>query len=220
MKIQTLLAAGALTLAANAMAENIPDNAKVVAGTYTVTVTNITKGQSFTPIIGATHRPGIRFFRTGMPASEGIEIMAEGGNTMPLAEALMSSELVGYTAGTDGLLMPGDSVSFEIEGDYIFQRLSVAAMLIPTNDTFFALNSMKLPQYYRETFVYAYDAGTEMNDESCASIPGPTCGGEGDNAEGGEGFVHLASGISGHGDLEPGAYDWRGPVARVEIKRN
>ncbi|MCP5118133.1 MAG: hypothetical protein GY953_45545, partial [bacterium] len=48
----------------------------------------------------------------------------------------------------------------------------------------------------RSVTVYAsaWDAGTEPNDESCTSIPGPpgVCGGEGFNPDrmGAEGFIH------------------------------
>jgi hypothetical protein len=71
----------------------------------------------------------------------------------------------------------------------------------------------------------AYDAGSERNDELCASIPGPDffeCGGPGGGSqvEGGEeGFVHVHSGIHGVGDLVPAERDWRNPVARISITR-
>jgi hypothetical protein len=67
--------------------------------------------------------------------------------------------------------------------------------------------------------VPAYDAGTELNDELCENIPGPLCGGGAVSAESGEGFVHIANGIHGIGDLAPELYDWRNPVAKVTIRR-
>ena len=47
-------------------------------------------------------------------------------------------------------------------------------MLIPTNDAFVGLNT-ELPHDFATKEVYAnvYDAGSEWNDELCASIPGP-----------------------------------------------
>ena len=51
-------------------------------------------------------------------------------------------------------------------------------MLVPTNDTFFAVNGRPGPKG-NDTITLvspAYDAGTEMNDELCISLPGPGCG--------------------------------------------
>ena len=127
--------------------------------------------------------------------------------------------LVYATASSEGLLGPGKSVTVEISGARKFDRLSLAGMLIPTNDTFVALNTVSLPRYYGSHTVPAYDAGSEYNDELCANIPGPVCGGAGPSAEDGEGFVHISSGIHGIGDLEASAYDWRNPVARITVKR-
>jgi hypothetical protein len=186
---------------------------------YEVTVTNITKGQSFTPILAATHHRSISFFELGDPVSEELATIAEGGNTAPLQAVLEASPQVVSTTGTAGLLAPGNTVSFEISAERR-SRLSFAAMLLPTNDTFVSVDAVALPRWgSRVYFAQAYDAGSEINDESCANIPGPTCGGAGFSAEDGEGFVHLAAGISGEGDLAASAYDWRGAVAKVVIKR-
>ena len=71
-------------------------------------------------------------------------------------------------------------------------------MLIPTNDAFVALNGVSLPRANRSTVVHmavAYDAGSESNDEVCANIPGPVCGGDGSSDGDGEGYVHVHSGI-------------------------
>ena len=71
----------------------------------------------------------------------------------------------------------------------------------------------------------AYDAGSERNDELCASIPGPffaECGGAGSGGKpgGGEGYVHIHAGIHGIGDLHPAQRDWRNPVAQITIRRS
>ena len=189
--------------------------------TYAVTVTNITPGQIFTPLLVATHRSDIAFFEPGAPASEALTALAEGGDIMPLKNALDAApELARDTATNGALLHPGESVTIEIQASGRFDRLSFAAMLIPTHDTFVALNSMPLPRHSRSTTVMAYDAGTETNDELCANIPGPDCGGAGPSpGDDGEGFVHVANGIHGIGDLAPEVFDYRNPVARVTIER-
>lgn len=190
---------------------------------FEVTVTNITKGQTFTPILAATHKSRIAFFEAGAEASPELALLAEGGNTAPLAEFLKSMpNTVNDISGNPGMLLgPGESVSFRITSQpRKFRRLSMVAMLIPTNDTFMAVNNVALPSFKKTVFANAYDAGSEPNDEICANIPGPVCMGVGDSPEaGGEGFVHISSGIHGIADLAPETYDWRNPVARIDIRR-
>jgi hypothetical protein len=189
--------------------------------TYEVTVTNITAGQAFTPIIAATHSSRIGFFDLGQPASEELEMLAEGGDTSAL-EALLNSlpSLTTDVETTEGLLGPGESVTLHIEGKQHKDVLSFAAMLLPTHDTFVAIDSVPLPVWRSTTtHAVAYDAGTEINDESCANIPGPYCGGAPYSMDDGEGFVHIANGIQGIGDLAPEMFDWRNPVASVSIRR-
>jgi len=198
---------------------------------YQVTITNITQGQIFTPILLATHKSSITLFNLGEPASMELEMLAEGGATAPLAGVLEdASRAVNDIQSGDALLGPGESVTFNIQGDSRREFLSLAAMLIPTNDTFVGLDSVRLP-WWGETSYYAraYDAGTEENDQSCANIPGPRCGGEGYSpvpGPGDEGFIHVGNGFHELGDtdtdgfevLGPATYDWRNPVAKVTIK--
>lgn len=189
---------------------------------YKVTVTNLTKGESFTPILAASHKKTISFFTLGEEALPELGQLAESGNVEPLNELLSGlPKLVKDTTTTEGLLAPGASTSFTIKASPRFDRLSIAAMLIPTNDTFFALNNKALPKRGKRQFlVYAYDAGTEPNDELCANIPGPPCFGVGDSPDvNGEGYVYISPGIHGEGDLVRSAYDWRNPVAQVVIQR-
>ena len=215
MRKTTLILAGLLasTLSLVAQAEHEIE-------TFEVTIFNITKSQIFTPILVATHHSSVILFTPGLAASSQLEIQAEGGATMPLQDLLDGNPNVLETVSTDGLLLPGQSVTVEIQADVHFNRLSITSMLIPTNDTFVGLRSMKLMPLRSAMFTLpAYDAGTELNDELCANIPGPDCGGEGDNTAGGEGFIFISNGISGIGDLEPDVFDWRNPVARVRVRR-
>lgn len=199
---------------------------------YEVTITNITKGQTFTPQLLATHTRNVSLFSVGEEASESLGIMAEGGDTAPLTEDLQS---LGYNVGDvqtiGGLLGPGQTASMQLEAAPYQRQLSVAAMLIPTNDTFAALNGGSLPFRGSRTFyLQAFDAGTEENDQLCINIPGPRCGGEGVSEEpmsGDEGFIHISNGFHDLGEadeegnerLTPFAYDWRNPVAKVVVTR-
>ncbi len=210
-----------ITLAPGALADYYDE-----AG-YEVTITNLTKASQFTPILAATHKRATRFFELGNEPSPGLANMAEGGDVSELlAEAIATGGVIDTAnsadvLGTPPLLFAGQSVTLKINGKRHGGRLSLAAMILPSNDSFIALNSVSLPR--RGTRVYyavGYDAGSEPNDESCLNIPGPLCGGAGGSPDaGGEGFVHVANGIQGIGDVNPATYDWRNPVARIEIKR-
>jgi hypothetical protein len=214
-------------------------------GEYEVTVTNLTRGQRFTPILVATHKQGVRLFELGSPASAQLETLAEEGETGPLAALLASMpEVKDVVTSTppppaSNLIDPGESITLRVETSGAFDHVSLAAMLIPTNDAFFALNGVEGPRGNSELtlFAPAYDAGTERNDESCGSIPGPgfiECvtdsnpGGDGGGAmiEGGEeGYVHIHAGIHGAGgglptsNLNASSRDWRNPVAKITIRR-
>jgi len=206
---------------------------------YEVTVTNLTPGQTFTPILVALHDPRQSLFTPGDPASEALGILAEEGDTAPLTEALENAGVPALQITTifgpdpstpPPLTGPGQSASIEVSGPRRRGRLSIAAMLIPTNDTFVSLNSVELPRFGQRTYIaLAYDAGTEANDQNCANIPGPRCGGEGVSApaDSDEGFVHVSNGFHelgsaddlGNEILGPMTYDWHNPVAEVTVRR-
>jgi hypothetical protein len=196
-----------------------------VAAEYEVVVTNLTRGQTFTPILVATHKPGLTLFTLGEASSVELEVLAEGGDTAPLIALLQGQSDVLDVTDSGAAVPAGGSVTVIVRTTAQFDHVSVAAMLVPTNDGFFAINGAAGPKG-GETFVLfsaAYDAGTEANDERCANIPGPPtiCQGEGFNASraGAEGFVHVHAGIHGIGDLTAAERDWRNPVARVSIRR-
>ena len=189
---------------------------------YEVEITNVTRGEIFTPILLASHEAGVRIFQAGEEASAELEVLAEAGNVAPLETLLMGMPSVLATTDSNALLHPGESVTLHIETRAAFDHLSLAAMLIPSNDAFFGLADIAGPKGDKTIILYspAYDAGTEPNSELCADIPGGGgCGGEGLSAEDGEGYVHVHAGIHGIGDLAPSDYDWRNPVARIRISR-
>jgi len=188
---------------------------------YEVTITNLTRAQVFTPILVSSHRKGVTLFEVGSAASSELSALAEGGDVAPLTAVLNANYDVVDTANSGGLLMPGASVTVSVSAKGA-KQISLASMMIPTNDSFIALNGVKAPKD-KNTVVYyspGYDAGTEPNDEYCANIPGPVCGGEGGSPDaGGEGYVHISGGISGKADLAAYLYDWRNPTAKIVIRR-
>ncbi len=208
-----------LSIASGAMADGGSKKSEV-------TITNLTRGQQFTPILVASHKKGVRLFELGTASSPELEILAEQGNTTPLKALLAAMPEVRDVTDSGGLLDPGHSVTVTVQTGGEFDHVSVAAMLIPTNDGFFALNGVEGPNGNKTVTLFspAYDAGTEANDELCASIPGPFFGecdgpGGGQDVGGGEGYVHIHAGIHGIGDLDASARDWRNPVARITIHR-
>lgn len=221
------LLAASLTLLAGAASTSAPAMADGGWRAYEVTITNLTRGQRFTPILVASHRAGVKLFEFGQPASAELEALAENGATDPFKATLGNNPHVLDVTDTGGLLDPGKSVTVQVKTNGRFDHLSVASMLIPTNDAFFALNGVAGPNGGQTRTLYsgAYDSGSERNDENCASIPGPffaECGGPGgggapDGDE--EGFVHVHAGIHGIGDLTAAERDWRNPVARIVIRQ-
>lgn len=188
------------------------------AETYEISITNVTRGESFTPRLATTHIGG-NLFTVGEPAIDEIVDMAEGGDVSGLMTLLESApEIITDVVTDDGLLDPGVNSVFTIEGNP-GEVISLVAMLIPTNDAFVAVNALALPSSGSVTYrALVYDAGSESNDELCANIPGPVCGGTpGSPEDDGEGFVHVHAGIHGVGDLPPENYDWRNPGAIVTI---
>ncbi|MFA9418842.1 MAG: spondin domain-containing protein [Gammaproteobacteria bacterium] len=195
--------------------------------TYEVTITNITNAIIFTPILVASHKKGLApLFELGSPASDGMTAIAEGGNIVPLATTLGANPDV-VDVKNSGALPPGHSVTVTVSAENGAKHISVASMMLPTNDGFIGLNGVKAPK--KGTAIYyspGYDAGSEFNDEWCVNIPGPQCAivnggymGEGfsDPDETDEGYVHINRGIQENGDLLSATYDWRNPVAKITI---
>jgi hypothetical protein len=213
------------------LAVSITASADDPTAMYEVTITNVTKGQTFTPQLVVTHTPAVRLFTLGEPASPELAVLAEDGATGPLAALLAGSgAAVGDVQTIGGLLAPGASATITVKAERPSMLLSAAGMLIPTNDTFFALNGQKLPLLGTASYlVPAYDAGSEANDQNCANIPGPRCGGTGSSPganQGDEGFVHIGNGFheldangAGGEILRPLQYDWRNPVALIVVRR-
>jgi hypothetical protein len=201
---------------------------------YEITITNLTRGQHFTAPLVVTHKANLRLFAVGEAVPQQLAVFAEEGTPTALAALLagmpeVKDLLVTAGAGAPAantLIDPGKSATVTIEGNREFDHLSFAAKLIPTNDAFIAINSTPGPPSDKliTMFVPAYDAGSEQNDELCASIIGPNiseCRGAGGGGHpgGGEGFVYVHNGIHGVGNLTAAIRDWRSPVARIIIRR-
>jgi hypothetical protein len=233
----TLLATLALLLVATGALANERES------TYEITITNLTGGQPFSPPVLVTHRAPASLFHVGEPASTGIQQIAENGNNGPLLASVEGNPRFVYDvqegsfplvpAGTPGGQMFPDSATYVITAGYTAKYLSIAMMLVCTNDGFTGLDSLPIPgRVGRSITVYAhaYDAGTEINTEDFADIVPPCQGligvtsddpGTGESnpelAEGG--VVAMHAGIAGGVDLLPEVHGWSEPVAMITITR-
>ena len=189
-------------------------------GYYKITVTNLTRGSLLTPALAVSHDKGVKIFEEGEPASDALAQLAEGGNTAPLHDMLFASGKA-KDAANSGPILPGKSVTMMVKTDDDAEQVTLVSMVLPTNDGFIALNGVRGAKKGKARVYYlpAYDAGSEVNNEHCTSIPGPHCGGEPYNAANGEGYVHIHAGIHGTGDLVAADTDWRNPVAKVVIEK-
>ena len=211
--------------------------------TYRVTLTNLTGGQPFSPPVAATHRPGLHMFQVGHLATDQLAAIAQDGNEAPMfnlfngANGVTQAVDIGRPLTPHGRVVGSftDSVTFDItarRGD----RLSLATMLICTNDGFLGLDGVRLPDDEGRTFfLVGWDAGRENNTERQQDIVEP-CSVLGPvvlpgvhpspNHDSGPGLtttpqepIHLHPGITGVGDLTPALHNWKNPVARVSIER-
>lgn len=191
-----------------------------------VTITNSTAGQVLTPPLVILHNGSYNLFFPGESASGALTLLAEEGIADWVVQSLTSNGNVYDFALSDRELLPGETVILllQISGVPLGQeaRLTVLGMLATTNDGFYAVNNAQVLSdkgILRTDFeAIAYDAGTEVNNESCNFIPGSPCGSSGQrNTRGAEGFIHVHRGIHGIGDLNPAVFDWRNPVAMVEV---
>ena len=191
--------------------------------TYSVTITNLTKKQVFSPPLLVSHKKSIKLFMAGQPASDGIAAIAEGGDTSTL-EALLGTldEVNDFTTG-GMMIKPSESMTLTVKTRGRFNQLSLVGMLVSTNDAIYAINSTTIPYFGKKSLMaLAYDGGSEVNTELCSDLPGPPCTADSGNArvtDGAEGFIHVHSGIHGVGDLNEHNMDFNNPVAKIVIKR-
>ena len=207
---------------------------------FNVRITNLSNGIYFTPFLVAAHPEGSSLFTTGQPASANLQAMAEGGDISGLVADLqgLGATIAENPAG--GLLAPASETDVDLNTDGTSNdRLSIVAMLLPTNDAFAGLNAIMIPTD-PGTYVFdvpAYDAGTEANDElitgggapGAAGIPADPgglggTGGSGAATADANPNVHIHRGplgdlnpTGGTSDLDSSVHRWLNPVIRVVI---
>jgi hypothetical protein len=232
MKRLALVAATCLALGSAATAQ---------ARQVTVTITNLTNGNYFTPLLVAAHSRHVDLFELATPASSNLQAMAEGGVIDGLADEILDAGGEVEINPNGGELAPGDSTTANLSlHGWSNRRLTVLAMILPTNDGFVGLDSIRIPRRpgTYTFFARGYDAGTEANDEivngggapGIPGIPGDPGGNSGVGASGAAGAdfnptVHVHRGVLGDldplggvSDLDATIHRWQGPVARIVVK--
>ncbi len=138
-------------------------------------------GTFLTPLWVGFHDGGFDSYDGGSPSTEGVERIAEDGNTAPLAAEFFASE-AGTIEGTlngIGPIAPGQSTSkrFVLDANALSNRyFSYAGMIIPSNDAYVANGNPVIHPIFdaQGNFLGAdfeilgsaiNDAGTEVNDE-------------------------------------------------------
>lgn len=192
-----------------------------VVVTYEITLQNLTvprggnAAQPFSPPVFGAHTPGYHIFKVGKPASFEIQRIAEVGNGAPMAALLNSSSSVFDVAQGSGLILPGQTGTFEITAKLGFHKLSFAAMLGITNDGFTGIDAVTLPRDGSVTYYLgSYDGGTEENTELAAHLG---AFGNPDARVPTNERIRSHPGILGVGDLDPAIYGWEDPVAKLTI---
>lgn len=189
------------------------------AQAYEVTVTNLTKGQIFSPPIVFTHRGSFELFTPGGPAIPELAGVAEDADNGPLVALLGTEPGVADVSIGGGVVLPGESMTISVKARADRRYVTALGMLVTTNDTFFA-GTARVSSLATSFYAPAWDAGSEANTQNCAHIPGPPCGNGGVRVEdGAEGYVYIHAGIQDRGSLDPQDHDWRNPVAKVVIRR-
>lgn len=199
---------------------------------FNVTVANLTNAQPLSPVAVIAHHSGYAVFAVGSAASAGLEEMAEGGDNTTLLADADSEVMVVVSASGGAPIGPAGSETVSIDllnSDRAGLRISVASMLVNTNDAFTSLNTSVETMAIGDMLTFdsvAYDAGTEADTESAADIPGPAGGGAGfdaarddqaDRVSMHNGIVSQDDGLATSDLTEQHRFD--NPVARISIER-
>ncbi len=203
------VAVAAAAIPAAALAADSGSPASSGLHTYTVTITNLTKGQPLSPPILATTYGSGQFFKPGHAANWGVQQIAENGNNTPLYESAVADMQAGFVTdvqrasaplvpkGSPADAMFDQSVTITIKARST-DRINWISMLGCTNDGFAGFNAARLPRAKGRSVnvpVFDYDAGTEENTEDFADL-GAGC----------QGAIGVKS---THGAVGTGTTDWR-----------
>jgi hypothetical protein len=198
--------------------------------TFRVTILNLTANQPFSPIAVILHGDGYAPWAFGQAASLSLEQLSEGGSPNEFVTAADGDPDVLATVSGAAPVGMGVSDMFEVTARRRLNLyVSVATMLVNTNDAFTGINSVMVEDLAvgdsMELYANAMDAGTEGNSEALSDIPGPVAGGEGFNAaRDDQDIVTVHPGVLTADDglltsILNESHRWDNPVAKITVMR-
>ena len=137
------------------------------------------------------HNEGVTPILTTTPpqaASAGLELLAEEGDPTTLATALAqdvtnNENIKAAGAFGEGTIGPGENFSFTIENPVAGDYLSLATMMVQSNDIIYATPEAGIPLFLangnpysgtvENNLIVAYDVGTEVNEYPGAGLNQP-----------------------------------------------
>jgi hypothetical protein len=197
---------------------------------YNISATNLTANQPLSPLAVILHKSDYHGISMGAPVNVSLEKLAESGdNSDFLAEANVNNSVNRTTSGSE-VIAPGDTSSVSISGRQNGGLyLTLASMLVNTNDGFAAVDGVDLSNLALQDEMHfysnAYDSGTEANTETMADIPGPAGGGEGYNSlRNDRDFIAVHPGVISNDDglstsILNASHRFDNPVALITVTR-
>jgi hypothetical protein len=194
---------------------------------YEITISNLTNSQPLSPVAVILHKQS-HLFSVGGIASLELDQMAEGGDN----SGLMNWGFGLASRSGAAPIGPGSSETIMITiQDVSDANLSLASMLVNTNDGFSGLDAWSVGQLALgdswTTNAFTYDAGTEANTEVAGTIPGPADGSEhaGFNTNRNDtGYISMHPGVVSRDDglstsILTQAHKFDNPSVRIKVTR-
>jgi hypothetical protein len=180
---------------------------EVVELRVTVTNTSSDGGTFLTPFWFGLHDDGFDLGNRGEAAAAGLEALAEDGSFEAIAADLLAGDpngVGGAILGARGPIATGETASTTILASTATPFISLAAMLLPSNDAF--IGTLDAIALFDENGDYlgdqvlnfdgtdVYDAGTEVNTELDAAFINQTAPNTGETENG---VITLHPGFNG-----------------------
>lgn len=232
MKLKAIVNIGAVTLVAGLIvgcsdSSNSPSAPEM--NDYEITLINLSSNQPLSPMAVIIHEASYSGWAIGTASTAGLEHLAEGGDNSTFLVEARTANAPGVESG-EGVIIPGGSELVDVSvhrGSDL--KLTVASMLVNTNDAFTGgtgidLSSLSIGDELKVRLPI-YDAGTEVNNELVGTIPGPADGGEGFNSDRDDVNVvsrhpGVVSNVDGYTDsvLEQ-SHRFDSPIAQLVVRR-
>ena len=187
MKLMAVAAMAGLVACGSDDDDDMMGGAMATDYRYEITLKNLSYNQPFSPLAVVVDTMQTDYWSIGQASSAALEQLAESGdNSALLAEVDAQAH---YSGSGAGLILPAaqELIDIQFSADSAVAYLSVATMLVNSNDAFAGVQGVDLSTLamgeQMKLAVMTYDAGTEANTEMAGTIPGPADGGQGFNAD-------------------------------------